>query len=217
MRAVMFDMDGVLIDSEPIYDAVEVAMLKARGIVLDDETRQMLVGTQMTKLWQLIIERFGITEAREALIEEEKRLFRKHLLAGEIAMVPGAKALVKAVYDAGYKTAVVSSSGRVEVETVIEQYGLTPYIHTQVAAEDVQCGKPDPEPYLLAAEKLGVLPKNCVVIEDSGAGIRSGAEAGMCTIALKLPHALTQDFSRADQIVSAMSEISVDSIARILK
>ncbi len=216
MRAVLFDMDGVLIDSEPFYEKTEAEILTERGVTLDEETRAMVVGTQMGKLWQVMIARFGLTETCDALVAEEKKRYRAHLLNGDILIMPGASELVDAVQGAGLRTAIVSSSWQYEIETVMDRYGFRTAMDTFVSGEDVAEGKPNPAPYLLAAERLGVTPENCLVIEDSAAGVQSAKAAGMRCIALKRPDAQVQDVSRADAVVPSLEDNLIEVITTLL-
>ena len=156
------------------------------------------------------MDKYPIKKSVDALIADETARFRALMDAGEIEAMPGAYDLVKAAHAAGFKTAIVSSSHAYEIAGFAAQFGFDKFLDTTVSGEDVEHGKPAPDPFLLAAKDLGVDPKDCTVVEDSENGVKAAKAAGMRCIALKLPHATPQDLSQADITVTHLTKIDLN-------
>jgi len=176
-EAIFFDFDGVLADSEPLHHACWSEALAPHGIDLDWETyRNHCVGLSDRDLIEFVAARAGRAADADRLWAEYPRkqeLFRQRVLA-EPPILPEVIRLLDSLD--GYKLALVSSTSRAELEPVLRRAGILDRFQTLVCSEDVTSFKPDPEPYLLAAERLGV--KRALVVEDSEAGLASGAAAG---------------------------------------
>ncbi len=182
--AVIFDMDGVLLDSEPLhYEAVRQALAE-QGVdfPLDDYARYL--GTTLTSTWDELCERYPITMT---LAEFEAR-YNADVLAQYQAGAPlirGARELVQQLREAGVPIAVASSSHRMWVEAALTGAGLREYFEQTTAGDEVSMGKPSPEIYLKAAAKLGFAPEDCIAIEDAPAGVESATAAGMRVVLVR--------------------------------
>ena len=182
--AVIFDMDGVLLDSEPLhYEAVRQALAE-QGVdfPLDDYARYL--GTTLTSTWDELCERYPITMT---LAEFEAR-YNADVLAQYQAGAPlirGARELVQQLREAGVPIAVASSSHRMWVEAALTGAGLREYFEQTTAGDEVSMGKPSPEIYLKAAAKLGFAPEDCIAIEDAPAGVESATSAGMRVVLVR--------------------------------
>lgn len=182
--AVLWDMDGTLVDTEPYWMASEVAVVHARGGMWTHDDGLQLVGQPLLVSAQIVLEQTGIPGQPDELVDA--------LIAGVAAKVrqvgppwrPGARELLRALGDAGVPCALVTSSYAVLAETVAA--AVPGAFATVVTGEGVRNGKPHPEPYLLAAERLGVRPEDCVVLEDSPVGVRAGLAAGAHVVAVPL-------------------------------
>ncbi len=176
--AVIFDMDGVLLDSEPLhYEAVR-QILAEQGIEfpLDDYFRYL--GTTLTSTWDDLCECYPIGMPFE---EFESRYNANVLIQYQagVPLITGARELIERLIDAAIPIAVASSSHRLWVEAALTGASLRDYFQHTVAGDEVTTGKPLPEIYLKAAERLGVNPTNCIAIEDAPAGVASANAAGM--------------------------------------
>ena len=183
-RAILFDMDGVLIDSEPVHEEAIVALTGEMGRKLTD--KDLLFSfkgapekSMAAKLMEIFPEN---TKTAEELIGRKVDLYAD--LFPAVKLIDGAKEFVEKSHAAGRKHALVTSASRSTQELTFETFGFGPFFDDIVTGEDIKRGKPDPEPYLIAAEKLGVKPEECVVIEDSINGVKSGHAAGCVVIAL---------------------------------
>jgi HAD superfamily hydrolase (TIGR01509 family) len=183
--AVLFDMDGTLIDSEPVWFETEVRLLAEQGFDLGPEHWEKVLGQPNEVACTYLIEVSGIPLTWRELSERIEAAMAEQLSQG-LDLLPGAKELLVELQDAGVPTALVSASSRRIVDSCLGAIGADFFRHT-VSGDDVTRSKPAPEPYLLAAELLGVDPADCVVIEDSPIGVAAGAAAG-CRV-LAVPHA----------------------------
>jgi HAD superfamily hydrolase (TIGR01509 family) len=181
-RAVLFDLDGVLVDSEPVWYAVENALVERLGGSWGHEHQAACIGGTLDATCRYIIELTGTTRAalelREELLGEMVERFRT-----DLPVHAGALELVDAVRERGVPTALVSSSFRLLVDAALAGLGAERFDVT-VAGDEVVHGKPDPEPYRVACERLDVPPGRAVVIEDSRSGVRSAEAAGCCVVAV---------------------------------
>lgn len=200
-RAVIFDMDGVLVDSEPIYR--EAARLEAAdlGFTLTDADLDRFTGLAAERMWSELRGRFGLTEPIPALIEREVDRFLALIAGRELHPMPGIPEFLTRLRQAGIPVAVASSSRRRVVERVIARLGLADILRVRIAGEDVTAGKPAPDIFLQAAARLGIPPAACFVVEDSANGVRAAGAAGMRCIGFRNPNSGNQDLTGADPII----------------
>lgn len=179
LAAVLLDMDGLLVDSEPLWTLAEEELAERLGGTWTAALKAAVMGTRLDVAVPTILHAFGrdagpdeVTEASAFLLARMRRLY-----ASAVPVRPGALGLLEGLHTAGVPAAVVSSSFRSLVDAVLDTLGHR-WFATSVAGDEVTRGKPHPEPYLTAAARLGVPATDCVVVEDSEAGLRSGEAAG---------------------------------------
>ena len=192
--AVIFDMDGVLLDSEPLhYEAVR-QILAEQGVDFPIEDYFRYLGTTLTSTWDDLCERFPITMP---FAQFEARYNADVLVQYQAGapLISGARELVAQLRDEGVPIAVASSSHREWVEAALTGAGLWQYFQQTTAGDEVSMGKPSPEIYLKAAHKLGVDPIDCIAIEDAPAGVESAKAAGMSVVLVR--NDLTNDLDLA--------------------
>jgi HAD superfamily hydrolase (TIGR01509 family) len=184
MDAVLWDMDGVLVDSEPLWTVAEVELAAQLGGTWDAEIKAAVVGTRLEVAVPAILRYYGVDDGPEQVAHASSWLLGRmvELYAQEPPLLPGVRELLRVLQDEGVPTALVSSSYRVLVDAVLAQ-GVGPFQVT-VAGDEVEHGKPHPQPYLVAAERLGLDPARCVVIEDSPSGVASAESAGCAVVAV---------------------------------
>ena len=178
--AVLFDMDGLLIDSEPLWYDVEAAAVARLGGTWGPEHQAALIGGTLDASCRYMIELTGADIAVAELSDLLVAGMVGHFRSGTTPIHDGALALVDAVRAAGARTGLVSSSYRVIVDAALDLLGRGRF-DVSIAGDEVRRGKPHPEPYLTACERLGVAPQDTVVLEDASAGVLS-AEAAGCTV-----------------------------------
>ena len=181
--AVLFDMDGLLLDSEPLWYAVEEAAVQRLGGTWGPQHQQALIGGTMDASCRYMIELtaadVSVDELSDLLVTEMVARLR----AGTAPLHDGALELVDAVRGAGVRTGLVSSSYRVVIDAALDQLGRERF-DVSIAGDEVVRGKPDPEPYRTACERLGVAPSDTVVLEDAISGVTSAEAAGCRVVAV---------------------------------
>jgi HAD superfamily hydrolase (TIGR01509 family) len=184
LAAVLWDMDGLMVDTEPVWTVAEEELAARLGGTWSDQLKAAIAGTRLDVAVPLILEHYAHEATPAAVSEAADWLLRRmvELFATEVRVLPGVRELLEAVDAAGVPQALVSSSYRVLVESVL-RHGFGPFA-TTLAGDEVRHGKPHPEPYLTAAARLGVDPRDCVVLEDSSAGVLSAEAAGCAAVAV---------------------------------
>jgi HAD superfamily hydrolase (TIGR01509 family) len=184
-RAVVFDLDGVLWDGEPLYQRAFNAVLGPLGHALDDETyRRDIAGLSVEESWQRVRERLSLSAPLDGLLAAYHRAVLG-LLAEGVEPLPGARELVGRLRELGVPLAVASSSRREWVEATLRGLGLQGAFGAVVTASEVERAKPAPDLYLAAARALGVPPQRCIAIEDTPTGLRAARAAGMRAVQLR--------------------------------
>jgi HAD superfamily hydrolase (TIGR01509 family) len=182
--AVIFDLDGVLLDSEPIYLAATNSVLAREGRYLSPEENARYIGTRFRDILDDIIPRFGLAHGAEYYIAESQQEVLR-AFGGPLAPPPGARELIERLADHGVPRAVGSSSATAWVDQVLTNLGVRDYFSVIVGGDQVDHGKPAPDIFLRCAELLDVPPKRCAVIEDSANGVLAARRAGMAAIGLR--------------------------------
>lgn len=185
IEAVVFDMDGVLVQSEEVWDEVREAYVRERRGRYDDGIQRAMMGMSSTEWSAYLHDEAGVPdEPAEINAEVVRRMlgaYRHHL-----PLIPGAADAVRSLADA-FPLALASSSNRELIDTVLDLAGLAPYFRATVSSEEVARGKPAPDVYLEAARRLGIDASRCAAVEDSHGGIRSAKAAGMRVLAIPNP------------------------------
>ena len=206
-KAFIFDMDGVIIDSEPIHDLVDLEVAAGFEIQLDHQRLQKYIGMRSRDVWESIIveDKLSLTPEQILLIANEKKL--TCIKEFELQPIKGIPELLKQLKALNYRIALASSSPIVFIKAVLAKFDLEPYFEFIVHGDEVKAGKPAPDIFLEAARRLNVHPKNCFVLEDSKNGIAAGNAAGMITIGFANPESVPQDLSMAKHVVHSIEEV----------
>lgn len=211
MRAVLWDMDGTLVDTEPYWINAEHEIVEAHGGTWSDEFAHELVGKDLMVSAQFIRDNSPITWEPERIIEE--------LLIRVIAQVrehvpwrPGARELLESLREQGVPRALVTMSWRSFAEAVLDALPDGSFA-VVVTGDEVERGKPHPEPYLRAADLLGVSPSDCVALEDSPTGVASAVAAGVPTVAI--PHVVAVPEQPGAVHVPSLAGIGVAELAEL--
>lgn len=207
-EAVIFDMDGVIVNSEPFYVEVEQANFRQLGLNISVEEHQTYQGTATDLMWKLVKERHNLTEPLDKLVEMSNSLVTPFFNSLEtIEPMPGVAKIIKGLSNEAVPLALASSSYADVIEIILRKTRLKPYFDVVVDSKLAGASKPEPDIFLLAAAKLNVAPDKCIVIEDSTNGIRAAKRAGMYCIAFAGPGSELQDQSGADEIISSFSDL----------
>lgn len=208
IQAVIFDMDGVLIDSEPIYFEIERSSFDHFGAAVTQEEHHSSVGVTLESMWQQVIDKYQVkVPLEEILAYHQQHVMERMLTHPELTAMPGVERWVKWLHEQCIPIAVASSSPRALIDLIMEKTGLGSYFEVRLTGEEVEHGKPSPDIFLAAAERIGVSPANCLVIEDSRNGVQAAKSAGMRCIGYHNPGSGNQDLSKADVQISSYDEL----------
>ncbi|UOQ71092.1 HAD family hydrolase [Hymenobacter cellulosilyticus] len=213
IRTVIFDMDGVLVDTEPLHHDAFFRHFAELGIPMTQEEYATFLGASTRNVYQQLKEQFGLEADVENLIQRKRELFGKSFdESTELDLLPGARALIEDLHRAGVPLQLASSASKETIARVFTRFGLYPYFDHLVSGEDFPRSKPDPAIFLHAAQLAGIPPHECLVIEDSANGVTAAKAAGMVCIGYKSEHSEGQDLHHADQVVSHLGQLSAASI-----
>ena len=211
-EAVVFDLDGLLLDTEQVWDEVREALTRERGGRWHDRAQADMMGMSSTEWSRYMHDTLGLAEPPEELnrlvVERMEERYREQL-----PLVGGAVEAVRRI-GARWPLGLASSSNRPLIDLALELMGVGDLFRATVSSEEVERGKPAPDVYLEAARRLGVAPKRIVAIEDSGAGIQSANAAGMYAIAIPNPHFPPPDdaLALADLVLESLAELTADAV-----
>jgi HAD superfamily hydrolase (TIGR01509 family) len=207
-RGVIFDMDGVLTDSEPLINAAAIEMFKEKGLLVQPQDFLPFVGTGEDRYIGGVAEKYGFSLD---IVSSKRRTYEIYLnlVPAKLEAFSGASELVHACRLTGLKIAVASSADRIKIEANLRKIELRPELWDAIVhGEEVRLKKPAPDIFLSAAEKLGLKPEQCVVVEDAVNGIEAAKTAGMRCIAVAqtFPAARLQ---RADLVLESIKQVTV--------
>ena len=216
LAAVLWDMDGLLVDSEPIWTVAETELAAQLGGRWDEAVKAAVVGTRLEVAVPTILRGYGVPDTPAQVAETSDWLLARmvELFRGQPPLLPGARELLADLRGRGVPVALVSSSYRVLVDAVLDG-GVGPFDLT-VAGDEVAHGKPHPEPYLRAAQALGVPPTSCVVLEDSPAGVASGEAAGCAVVAVPSVPGVAFGPGRRRLVVRSLIEVTPEDLRSLV-
>lgn len=183
-QAVLFDMDGVVVDNMPVHRAIWREFAESRGVSPTEAELRALDGRRAVDIIAALFGAGQPPEAVAAMSKEREALYHGRLATAELPAVPGVVAYLEALGELGVPRVLATSAVPVNVEAVMERLGLRPYFEAIVTAVDVTHGKPDPEIYLTAAARVGADPARCLVVEDALPGVMAGKAAGATCLGL---------------------------------
>ena len=206
---IVFDLDGVLIDTEPIYlETINSVLRDHAAGPLSTEAYEEFIGKHADFTWPTLGVRYGLRTPHERLkAEYDGRL--EGVLRARLRLRPEAKALLEACDERAIRRAVATSSRRKWLELKLNILGLESYFGAVVSAEDVGKFKPEPDVFLEAARRAGIDPSRAVAIEDSPSGIASANRAGMWVFALRTEITAKMDLSEADEVIDTLDEVDL--------
>lgn len=216
LKAVLFDMDGVLVDSEPEYQKLDIQLAHELGFELTPEEQSLYVGVSTVEMWQSIQQKHGFAEDPLAVARKEEALMARYYEKGELCPYDASVALLKSCAAAGLKVAVATSSKGENAEWVVRRLGLANIVDTVVSSCMTERSKPAPDIFLLAMERLGVEGHECIVIEDADNGITAARAAGAAKV-IGIRHPIgRQSLSVADLVVDSLEGITVQALRDML-
>ncbi|HUH16312.1 MAG TPA: HAD family phosphatase [Methylomirabilota bacterium] len=204
-KAVVFDMDGLLLDTEKLWHEAEVELFARRGAEFTREDQMAVIGTSFEFSARYYTQRLGRpAEEGTALVDEMIGLMHDHVRR-EVEARPGARELIRRLDADGVPLALASNSPRFLVDSALATAGLGDTFEVIVTSDDVERSKPAPDIYLLACERLGVAPSEALALEDSASGVASAKAAGLACVAV--PLFAETDVSAADHVIDSLEQL----------
>jgi beta-phosphoglucomutase family hydrolase len=205
-KAVLWDLDGVLVDTAPFHFEAWQELFQSLGKGFADADFRRTFGLRNDAILGDILGELAPAEV-ERLAQKKEELYREKI-EGRVTAIPGAMGLLRRLQQRGRKSAIVSSTTRENVRVVLGSLGIEGVFEAVVAEEDAPRGKPDPQGFLVAAEKLGVEAEECVVIEDAPGGVEAAKRAGMSCIGVTTSRP-REALAGADLVVDSLKEATV--------
>jgi len=217
IKAVIFDMDGVLVDTEPLWSKGDKYFLKKRGIKYNDEFKAEIMGKSQDRNARFYKKKFNLKEPVKELMKDRIEIIHD-LYNSKISAKPGVLNLIKQLHKNNYIIALASNSSMKMINTALKKFDLDRYFSAKISGESVKKGKPAPDVYLAAARKIKVNPSECLVIEDTCSGISAAKKAGMFCVALfDKRYARKETLKKADLIIESFREIKPEKIRHFSK
>lgn len=221
ISALIFDMDGLLVDSEPLGRSTMIALLRSYNHEWQPDASRNMAGRRLPEVMEAIAETYDLT----ATVTELCEAFETQFIAavqGQVAPLPGVRDLLAFGRASGLKIALASSGWRQYVDAILIEAGLAGAFDAEVTGDEVTRGKPHPDPFLLAAARLDVRPEQCVVFEDAPAGVEAAIAAGMHVVAVprgstlnaRFPVSPHASFASLDEAMPWLAARGVVSVAK---
>lgn len=216
IRTVIFDMDGVIIDTEPIHHNAFLATFAELGIAVSAAEYATFLGKSTRNVFQHIKNRYGLSQEVETMVQRKRELFNEVFdTDATLDLLPGVRRLIEDLRAHGVQLVVASSASNATIARVFDRFGLRPYFAHIVSGEDFAESKPNPAIFLHAAELAQTPVTECIVIEDAANGVAAAKAAGIYCIAYASPHSEGQNLHQADRIIRDFSELTVSAIGAL--
>jgi HAD superfamily hydrolase (TIGR01509 family) len=202
-KLIIFDMDGVLLDSEKLYLDMNQIFFKTLGADISIEEHQTFVGISATKMWSYIKGKFNLSQSVDELKNLEKELKHKTLQETDIMPTDGVIEFLEFLKSNNYTITIASSGLKKNIDLILEKLGIGHYFDFIISGEQVAKGKPEPDIFLKVSAHYDKKPEDCIVIEDSTNGVTAAKAAGMFCVGYYNPNSGNQDLSRADVIIDS--------------
>ena len=210
MKAVIFDMDGVLVDSQPYHFKADIETMSEYGVIKDQKFYEAFAGTLTDNRMRTLRDMFGLDVPAEELIEKREKMILDIMANEDIKPVSGIPEFLRSIKALGLKTAVASSSGIELIKLVLDRLGIAVYFDSITSGNDVKRGKPSPDIFLLAAERIGAEPSECLVVEDSENGVKAAKSAGMKALGYINPTSGNQCLDMADVVTDDFRKVDIN-------
>ncbi len=215
INTIIFDLDGVVINSEPVHQRLEYELFRELGLNIPSDERNSFVGTSSADMWTTIIEKYSLNKAPQDMLGLGRGRYLELVRNGRVPLVEGVLDIIKLFQANGFKILLASSSSSITIREVLKCFKLEEVFSVCVGGDQVSRSKPSPEIFLKAAQLGGSMPAECLVIEDASNGVLAAREAGMYCIGFQSHYTGDQDLSLANAVVSKLNEINLDLIRRI--
>ena len=216
IQTVIFDMDGVIIDSEPVYFKIDKQMFEELNIDVSFEEHCSYVGTSSQNMWDTIIKKHGIADQPRELMRKEYNLYMDYLVnASDLQPIDGVLELINDLHKNNFRLILASSSRMETINIILDKFKLSDLFIAKISGSELVHSKPHPEIFLSAAQLIRSEAKDCVVIEDSKNGVAAAKAAGMKCIGFLNPSSGDQNLKSADLIIRSFDEVNADLIKNL--
>lgn len=215
LQAVLFDMDGVIVDTEPLHRKAYFKTFNQLEIEVSEELYTSFTGASTKRVCETLIAEFNLNHTHENITQLKRTHFKDYFYNdADFDLIPGVRKLIEHYYKNNVKLIVASSASMTTINMVFEKFGLEKYFSGKISGADLKESKPHPEIFQLAAKLANEPIENCMVIEDSTNGILAAHRANIFCAAYKSVNSHNQDYSLANIVVSDYSEIEIDKISQ---
>ncbi|SHH63100.1 HAD family hydrolase [Winogradskyella jejuensis] len=214
LKAVLFDMDGVIVDTEPLHRKAYFQMFSDVNIEVDEELYTSFTGQSTINICKRLVNHFNLSESPEMLVNLKRKHF-KYLFENDVdlTLIDSVLDLIKNYHANGLKLVVASSASMPNINRIFERFELNQYFMGKFSGADLKQSKPHPEIFIKAAAHTGFNKTDCIVIEDSTNGIAAAHSAGIFCVGFKSLHSTGQVYTKADLVISNFEEISFSKIS----
>lgn len=217
LKAVLFDMDGVIVDTEPLHYKAYYQMFDAVSINVSDELYTSFTGQSTISICRTLCSHFNLSESPETLVALKRKFFKIIFETDkDLHLIDGVLSLIKDYHNNGMTLVLASSASMTTINNVFDRFDLNQYFIAKLSGADLKASKPHPEIFIKAAEASGYKKSECIVIEDSTNGIVAAKSAGIYCVGFKSPHSKNQDYSKADLLIDSFNEIAYRKISNII-
>lgn len=215
-KAVLFDMDGVIVDTEPLHRKAYFSMFNDVNIAVSEAMYTRFTGQSTLNICKQLVTHFELQDAPESLVACKRQHF-KNLFENDtsLQLLDGVLDLIKDYHSNGLTLVLASSASMPNIDRIFERFDLNQYFVAKLSGADLKQSKPHPEIFIKAAEAAQHAREHCMVIEDSSNGIKAANDAGIFVVGYDSKHSTDQDYSNADVVVSTFREISHSSLRHL--
>ncbi|WP_431108937.1 HAD family hydrolase [Winogradskyella poriferorum] len=216
LKAVLFDMDGVIVDTEPLHRKAYHQMFDDVNINVDEDLYASFTGQSTINICKRLVDYFDLNESPEELVSLKRKHYKIFFKNDDLELIDGVLDRIQDYHSNDVKLVVASSASMQGIKQIFERFDLNQYFSAKFSGADLKKSKPHPEIFIKAAESTGFSKSECLVIEDSTNGIKAAHSAGIYCVGFKSPHSSHQDYSLANKIITSFEEISYTKIANII-
>jgi len=215
LKAVLFDMDGVIVDTEPLHRKAYFKTFNELEIEVSEGLYTSFTGASTKRVCETLINKFNLNQTHEDIATIKRAHFKDYFYNDdEFDLIPGVRELIQHYYENGITLILASSATMTTINMVFEKFGLEKYFSGKISGADLKESKPHPEVFLLAAALANQPVENCMVIEDSTNGILAAHRANIFCAAYRSLHSKDQDYTLADTVVSDYVELELDKVSK---